>query len=250
MNVNRLARGHAERVGPDGLDALLVGPGLDGLFDIGLDAGFQLGEQFVLLGDGQGQQAVEEPGHRRQVFLERAFPDQLQPGGVLEAVHGPARNVAAPQRDVELAQRHLGVGALQIVAGPEQGGVAAAHGGLRIALSPGDGAEAVETPGDGGDEPPLALHIRGDGAEQGGRGLVRSMGAAQSLDRLVGPPARLQQVMDTPRGIAAAEIGVIAAPGAAGHGEDEDAFIARHEGGGLGEVGRGRAVAQRQALAG
>ena len=70
MNVNRLARGDAERVGADGLDALLVGPGLDGLFDVGLDAGFQLGEQLVLLGDGQGQQAVEEPGHRRQVFLE------------------------------------------------------------------------------------------------------------------------------------------------------------------------------------
>ena len=76
------------------------------------------------------------------------------------------------------------------------------------------------------------------------------MGAAQSLDRLVGPPARLQQVMDTPCGVAAAEIGVITAPGAAGHGEDEDAFISRHEGGGLGQVGRGRAVAQRQAFAG
>ena len=76
------------------------------------------------------------------------------------------------------------------------------------------------------------------------------MGAAQALDRLVGPPARLQQVMDTPRGVAAAKIGVIAAPGAAGHGEDEDAFTARHEGGGLGEVGRRRTVAQRQALAG
>ena len=88
------------------------------------------------------------------------------------------------------------------------------------------------------------------GRNKRGRGLVRSMGAAQPLDRQVGPPARLQQVMDTPRGVAAAEIGVIAAPGAAGHGEGEDAFIARHEGGGLGEVGRSRAVAQRQALAG
>ena len=76
------------------------------------------------------------------------------------------------------------------------------------------------------------------------------MGAAQSLDRLIGPPARLQQIVDTPPCVAAAEIGVIAAPGAAGHGEDEDAFVARHEGGGLGEVGRGRAGAQRQALAG
>ena len=50
------------------------------------------------------------------------------------------------------------------------------------------------------------------------------MGAAQPLDRLVGPPARLQQIVDTPPCIAAAEIGVIAAPGAAGHGEDEDAL--------------------------
>ena len=74
-----------------------------------------------------------------------------------------------------LAERHLGVGALQIVAGPKQGGAAAAHGGLRIALSPGDGAEAVETPGDGGDEPPLSLHIRGNGAEQGA-GFVKLTG--------------------------------------------------------------------------
>ena len=51
------------------------------------------------------------------------------------------------------------------------------------------------------------------------------MGAAQALDRLAGPPARLQQIVDAPRGVAAAEIGVIAAPGTAGHGEDEDAFI-------------------------
>ena len=79
---------------------------------------------------------------------------------------------------------------------------------------------------------------------------MRSMGAAQSLDRLVGPPARLQQIVDTPCGIAAAEIGVIAAPGAAGHGEDEDAFVASHEGGGLRQIGRGRPIAQRQALAG
>ena len=79
---------------------------------------------------------------------------------------------------------------------------------------------------------------------------MHAIDAARPLDRPIGPPSRLQQAMDTARGIAAAEIGVITLPGAAGHGEDEDAFLARHEGGGLGDVGRGRAVGQRQALAG
>ena len=218
MDMNRLARGEAERVRPDRLDALLVGPGLDGLFDIGFDAGFECAEQIVLLVDGQSQQPVEKPGHRRQILHEVALVDELERGGLGEAVEGPARNVAAPQRDVELAQRRPGVGTLEIVAGPEQGGAAAAHGGLAVALSAGDGAEAVEPPGDGGDEAPLALHIGGDGAEQRRGSLVGAMGAAQTLDRLVGAPARLQQIVDPPPGIAAAEIGVIAAPGAAGHG--------------------------------
>ena len=52
-----------------------------------------------------------------------------------------------------------------------------------------------------------------------------------------------------PLRVAAGKIGVIAAPGAAGHGEDEDALLAVHERGGLGEVGGGRPAAQRQALA-
>ena len=42
---------------------------------------------------------------------------------------------------------------------------------------------------------------------------------------------------------------MIAAPGAAGHREDQDALLAIHEGGGLGEVGRGRPAAQRETLA-
>ena len=40
--------------------------------------------------------------------------------------------------------------------------------------------------------------------------------------------------------VAAAEIGVIAAPGAAGVGEDEDALVVVHEGGGLGKIRRSR----------
>ena len=42
---------------------------------------------------------------------------------------------------------------------------------------------------------------------------------------------------------------MVAAPGAAGHREDQDALLAIHEGGGLGEVGRRRPAAQRQTLA-
>ena len=65
----------------------------------------------------------------------------------------------------------------------------------------------------------------------------------------VGPPARFQQIVDAARGVGATEIGVVAAPGAAGHREHQDALAAVHEGGGLGEVGRGGTGAQRQALA-
>ena len=38
--------------------------------------------------------------------------------------------------------------------------------------------------------------------------------------------------------VLAGEIGVIAAPGAAGVGEDQDALVVIHEGGGLGEIRR------------
>ena len=129
--------------------------------------------------------------------------DQLEAGGVLETVKRPARDVAAPEGDVETPQRRLGIEALQVVALAEQCLVVAAHGGLGIALASGDGAEAVEPPCDGGDKAPLALHVRGDGPEERRRGLVRPVGAPEALDRLVGPPARLQQIVDPPLGIGA-----------------------------------------------
>ena len=78
---------------------------------------------------------------------------------------------------------------------------------------------------------------------------MRPVGAAETLDRLVGAPARLQQVVDAAVGVGAGQIGVVAAPGPAGHGEHQDALGAVHEGGGLGEVGRRRPRAQRQTLA-
>ena len=107
----------------------------------------------------------------------------------------------------------------------------------------------VEPARDGGDEPALALHVGGDGAEQRRGRLVRAVGPAQPLDRLVGPPAGLQQVVDAALGVGAAEIGVVAAPDAARHREHQDALAPVHEGGGLGEVGGRGPRAEREAFA-
>ena len=144
MLVEGLASGDGERVGAHGLDPDLVGAGLHRLLDVGRDPLFQFGEELVLLVDGQRQQPVEEARHRRQVLLEVAFVDQLEAGGVLETVERPARDVAAPEGDVEAPERRLGVEALQVVALAKERLVVAAHGGLGIALAAGDGAQAVE----------------------------------------------------------------------------------------------------------
>ena len=157
----------------------------------------------------------------------------MKADGVLESLQRPALDMAAPERDVEAPERRLRVDALQVVALAEQRLVAASHGGLRIALSARDGAKAVKPSRDGGDEPPLALHIGGDGAEQRRRGLVRPVGAREALDGLVGPPARLKQVIDAALGAGAGEIGVVAAPGPARHaegvGQELDDGLARRE---------------------
>ena len=47
--------------------------------------------------------------------------------------------------------------------------------------------------------------------------------------------------MDALALVFAGEVGVIAAPGAAGVGENQDALVVVHEGGGLGKIRRSRA---------
>ena len=133
---------------------------------------------------------------------------------------------------IELPQRGAGIGAFEIVVGPEQ---ALAAG---LALSPGDRAQRVETARDRRQEALLALDVGRDGPEHRRLFLVRAVRAPETLDRGIGLPARLQQVMDALALIAGAEIGVIAAPGAAGIREDEDALVVIHEGRGLGEIRR------------
>ena len=73
MLVERLPAGGREGIRADRLDADLEGPGLDGLLDFRLDAFFEHCEELVLLGDGQRQQPVQEPRHRRQLVLQRVL---------------------------------------------------------------------------------------------------------------------------------------------------------------------------------
>ena len=106
----------------------------------------------------------------------------------------------------------------------------------------------VETARDRRQEALLALDVGRDRPEHRRLLLVGAVRAAESLDRGIGLPARLQQVMDAPALVPAAEIGVIAAPGAAGIGEDQDALVVIHEGGGLGEIRRSRAGFDAEAV--
>ena len=136
---------------------------------------------------GSGEEAVQEPRHRRQVLAQCALPgEEREPGGSLEAFEGPALDVAPGKREVEQPKRGLGVDALQVVLGPEQAA------GLRLALAAGDGAQEVEPSGDGADEAPLAADVGGDGAGRSdrtgveasrGRKEGRRSGAAPSMER-------------------------------------------------------------------
>ena len=130
MDEDGLSALDGERFGGDGLDAALEGAGLDRVGDVGVDARLECGEELVLLGDGEREQAVEELRHGRQLLLEPALVDQPESGRLLEVGERPAGDRAAPQREVELAERGAGVDAFEIVAGAEQRRVAFAHGGL------------------------------------------------------------------------------------------------------------------------
>ena len=110
---------------------------------------------------GQRQQPVEEGRDRRQLLAQRPVAiGQLEPGRRLELLQRAALDLAGEEHGIELAQRSAGIGALQIVLGPEQ----ALAAGLALAL--GDGAQRVEPARDGGQKALLGLHVGGDRPEQ------------------------------------------------------------------------------------
>ena len=85
------------------------------------------------------------------------------------------------------------------------------------------------------------MDVRGHRPKKRRDSLVGAMRAPQALDRRIGPPARLDQIVDAPLLVGDAQISVIAAPRPAGVGEHQDALLAAHEGVGLGLGGRGAA---------
>src|SRR3546814_1185506 len=87
-----------------------------------------------------------------------------------------------------------------------------------------------ETARDGGEEPLLALDVGGDRPEHWRLELIGAVGAPEALDRGVCLPAGLQQIVNAQAPVPGTEVGVVAAPGAAGIGEEEDASLVVHDG--------------------
>ena len=106
----------------------------------------------------------------------------------------------------------------------------------------GNGTKRVEAARDGREKPLLTFHIGRDGAEERRLRLVGAVGAPQPLDRIVGLPTGLKQVMHPEALVLGPQIGVVAAPGAPGIGKNQDALGIIHEGLGFAEVGGGGAV--------
>src|SRR3546814_13804335 len=90
----------------------------------------------------------------------------------------------------------------------------------------------------GRDEAPFAAAVGRNRPEQRRRALMGAVRATQSLDRRVGTPARLEQIVVATRLIGDIQARMIAAAGAARIREDQDALGATHEGVGLDQIGR------------
>ena len=244
MGVHRTAFGDAEALGGERLDADVVGAAGNRRFDTRVEQLLEGGEERVLHRDPERQDAVQELRDRRQLFLERTvLVDKIETGRVLKIAERAALDLPGIKQLVELAQCGFGVGAFEIVVGAEQALTAG------LALAAGDRAQGVEAARDRRQEALLALDVGRHRAEHRRLLLVGAVRAAQSLDRGIGAPAGLQQVVDAPALVLGIEIGVIAAPGAAGIGEDEDALVVIHKGGGLGEIRRSGTGLDAEAVA-
>src|SRR3546814_6367128 len=85
-----------------------------------------------------------------------------------------------------------------------------------LALAARDRAHRIEPPRDRRDEAFLRLHVGRYRTEHRRLLLVRAIGAPKALDRGIGLPPRLKQVMDAPPPVLRAEIGMIGTARAAG----------------------------------
>src|SRR5690606_28966319 len=107
-----------------------------------------------------------------------------------------------------------------------------------LALSLGDCPERIETAGDGGEEPLFAFDIGCAWAEERRLCLIGAMCPTETLNRVVGAPARFEQIMDTKPLILGLQIGVIGSSCAAGVGKGQHALVVIHAGTGFCKVCR------------
>ena len=244
MGVERATIGDDKAFGSDGLDAAVIGARCDGSLDLAPQQVLENGEQPVLQVDGEGQQAIEEGGDRRQLFAQAAVAvGEAETRCGFERLQRTALEPAGVKQQIELTQRRARVRGFEIVIGTEQ----ALAAGLTLAL--GDSAQRIEPPGDGGEEALFGLHVGGDRSEQWRLRLVRPIRAAKPLNGGIGLPTRLEQIMDAQALVSSRQLGVIAAPGAAGVGKYQNPFLVVHERGGFRKIGRSRAIFHDQPIA-
>ena len=210
MGEDRPAVRDDEAVGLQGLEAEIVSPRRNGPVDARGEQLLEGGEENVLQFNRQREQPIEKRRDRRQLVLEPTGVGEFEAGGVLEGAERAILDFPGVEQAIKLAQGVVGIEAFEIVLGTKE----PLPSGL--ALSPGDRAQRIEPPRDGGEKALLGLHIGRDGTEQRRLRLVGAVGAPQTLDRGVGLPARLEEVVDTQATIPRPEVGVIGAAGAAG----------------------------------
>src|SRR5688572_20802554 len=152
MGVDGAPLYDTQRRGRDGLHSGIVGARRNGALDLGLKERLERLEYGILQINGECEQPIQELTDGRQLLLERpAAIGQCEAGRLDEALQRAALDLAGVEQHVELAQSSARVHALQVVLRAEQ----ALSSGLALAL--GDRAEAVEAPGDGGEEALLRL---------------------------------------------------------------------------------------------
>ena len=190
MGVDGSPIGDDEAFGLQRLQTNVIDAAGDGALHLGVQQLLERREEHALQRDGQRQQAVEEGRDRRQLVLDAVGIHQLEACGVLEHLQRAALDLAANQKQVELAQRVAGVVGFEIVLRPEQTLAAG------LALAARNRAQRVEPAGDGREEALLGLHIRRDRSEERRLGLVGAVGPPEALDRGVGFPAGFEEVVD------------------------------------------------------
>src|SRR3546814_2544574 len=129
-----------------------------------------------------------------------------------------AFDLAIHDQDIKLAERIAGIEGFEIILGAEH--ILSA----RLTLAARDRAHRIEPARDRRDKAFLRLHVGRDRSEHRRLLLVRAIGAPEALDRGIGLPSRLEQIMDASPLVLRPEIGMIGAARSAGFREDKDAL--------------------------